>query len=94
MEHIEAGMLAKSKAGHDKGTIYVILRTEKDLVYLCDGTYKKLENPKKKKEKHIQIVKRIPEELIQTGSLAEIRDEDIKRAIKAYKKSRLAERVI
>ena len=37
----EAGMLARSKAGH---------------VYLVDGRIRTLGHPKKKKKKHVQIV--------------------------------------
>lgn len=50
------GKLAKSKAGHDKDQIYLIIQEDKDFVYLVDGKIKKIENPKKKKKKHIQII--------------------------------------
>ena len=37
MERVEIGMFARSKAGHDKGKLYIILRTEGEYVYLTDG---------------------------------------------------------
>ena len=37
MDKFEAGMLAKSKAGHDTGKIYVIADTDDAYVYLVDG---------------------------------------------------------
>ena len=45
---------AVSKAGHDKDSIYVIIKEEADMVYLADGRHKPLEKPKKKNKKHIQ----------------------------------------
>lgn len=42
------GMLAASKAGHDKTQIYVIVREDEKYVYLCDGRLKTFQNPKKK----------------------------------------------
>lgn len=78
-------LLAISKAGHDKGTLYVILKEDKEYTYLCDGKLRKLENPKKKSKKHIQIIKTIPAnvaELIKDGQ--QFNNEGIKRAIKLY----------
>ena len=51
------GYLVSSKAGHDKGKIYVITAEEGEYVWLSDGKHKTLEAPKKKKKKHIQIIK-------------------------------------
>lgn len=49
MEKYEVGMLARSKAGHDKGHVYVIHQADETYVYLIDGSGRKLENPKKRK---------------------------------------------
>ena len=49
MDKFEAGMLAKSKAGHDTGKIYVIADTDDAYVYLVDGKIRTLDKPKKKK---------------------------------------------
>ena len=54
MEQIMCGMLARSKAGHDAKTLYLVCRTEGDFVYLCDGRLRKFDSPKKKNKKHIQ----------------------------------------
>ncbi|MCU0078748.1 KOW domain-containing RNA-binding protein [Extibacter muris] len=58
MEEVKTGMLAKSKAGHDKGQVYVIMDTDDAYVYLADGRIRTLERLKKKKKKHIQPIKR------------------------------------
>ena len=47
------GMFAVSKAGHDKGRMYIIMKEEGEYVYLADGKTRTIENPKKKKKKHI-----------------------------------------
>jgi ribosomal protein L14E/L6E/L27E len=54
MERFEVGMLAVSKAGHDKDILYVIIRAEKEYVYLVDGIIRTLNKPKKKNIKHIK----------------------------------------
>lgn len=51
------GMFATSLAGHDKGQIYIIIKEEGEYVYLSDGHIRGIEKPKKKKKKHIQIMK-------------------------------------
>lgn len=53
---VETGMLAKSKAGHDKGHLYVIYDVDETYVYLVDGQIRTIDKPKKKKRKHVQII--------------------------------------
>ena len=83
MERIEAGMFATSKAGHDRGVLYLISKTEGEYVWLTDGRLRPLDKPKKKKLKHIQIIHRIAE----NWNPAQISDDDVRRAIRQYKKS-------
>ena len=75
MENKMTGCFARSLAGHDKTEIYIIVGEEPGYVYLSDGKLKKVENPKKKKLKHIA-------EKLETQK--ELHNEDIKRAIKEY----------
>lgn len=83
---VEAGMLAVSKAGHDLKKIYVIIKKDDEYVYLCDGNIRRVDNPKKKKYKHIQVIKVIPEEIKKCLDNDQIPDNDIvKRVIKQYK---------
>lgn len=53
----EIGMLAKSKAGHDKDKLYIIIQADPSYVYLADGKIRTINKPKKKKRKHIQLMK-------------------------------------
>lgn len=85
MERFEMGMLAKSKAGHDKNQIYVILKEEIEYVYLANGENKTIHNPKRKNKKHVQVIKYIDQDIydkLQNGM--DIRNEDIKRLVKLY----------
>ena len=77
----ESLSFCKSIAGHDKDTIYLIIKEEKDYVYVVDGKYKRLESPKKKNKKHIEWISSIYN-VDENG----LRDEDVRKAIKAYKK--------
>ena len=82
------GQFASSKAGHDKGQIYVITAAEEEFVYLCDGRLKPQERPKKKRLKHIQLINTTVEETLR-GKLQNgepVLNEEIKYAIKKYLK--------
>lgn len=52
--NIQYGQVIKSKAGRDLGKIYIVIDIQDEYVYLVDGNLRRLENPKKKKKKHIQ----------------------------------------
>lgn len=80
------GCLAKSKAGHDEGKIYLIISEDEEYVYLSDGKYKPIEEPKKKKKKHIQIIKKKQDEDLTNRLLSgkPVSNEEIKRQIKVW----------
>ena len=42
---------AKSLAGHDKETVYIIKKMDSEYAYLTDGKNKLIDSPKKKKIK-------------------------------------------
>ncbi len=54
MRELVCGQVVKSKAGRDKGKLFVIVEKADAYVYLADGQSRRIENPKKKKSKHIQ----------------------------------------
>lgn len=88
MENIELGMLAKSKAGHDCNEIYIIVDIINDSVFLADGKIKRIDSPKRKNIKHIQIIKKKDETLSKKLEAKEkVFDEEIKKVIKNYKES-------
>ena len=50
--------LVRSCAGRDKGQIFYVVETDELYVYLADGKGRRLENPKRKKRKHIELLPR------------------------------------
>ncbi len=54
----DLGMFAVSRAGHDAGNVYVIIREMGGDVYLADGDLKGIDNPKRKNRKHLQIIRK------------------------------------
>jgi len=79
------GMFATSKAGHDKGKLYIIIEETDEYVFLSDGRLRTVEKPKKKKKKHIQIIKKTDEAIVLSiENERQISNEEIKRAIKEY----------
>lgn len=84
MDENIVGMLAGSKAGHDKDSVYVIIREDGEYIYLADGKTRTVERPKRKNKKHVQLIKkkRMPESENGFSNLA------IKRTIKEYLKER------
>ena len=79
MERIKTGMLARSKAGHDFGKVYVIMGVGQTYVYLTDGRLKPFDKPKKKKKKHVQII-------CKEYNIEETDDAKIRRILKEWKK--------
>ena len=49
-------MIVISLAGHDRGRLYYVLRTEGEYAFLVDGKLRQLKNPKRKKAKHFMYV--------------------------------------
>jgi len=88
METYSMGMTAISLAGHDKGKTYVILSADENYVYLVDGSIKTLQNPKKKKLKHVQVNHTVSfwiQKLLDENK--KVYDSDIIRALREMKKS-------
>lgn len=51
---ITKGSLVESNKGHDLSRVYLVLKTEKEFAWCVDGKYRVLENPKKKRIKHLK----------------------------------------
>lgn len=45
------GRIVKSKAGHDREDFFVVIATLGEFAMIADGKHRKLQNPKKKKQK-------------------------------------------
>lgn len=62
-DDLSVGQVVKSRAGRDKGRIFVVLDIiDKEYVYVVDGDLRKLDNPKKKKVKHLVVYNTVLQE--------------------------------
>ena len=59
MVEYRLGYFAASLCGHDKGRLYMVVSEEEDMVGLCDGIHRCLANPKRKKKKHVQMIRSV-----------------------------------
>ena len=52
---VDKSSLVVSKAGRDQGQLFYVIDADEQYVYLADGKSRKLEKPKRKKRKHVQL---------------------------------------
>ena len=54
---MQVGNVVKSIKGHDAQRLYLVIAVlNVDFVLLCDGKYRKLDNPKQKRVKHVELL--------------------------------------
>ncbi len=78
---ITVGSAVYSRAGRDKGGLYLVVKLEDGYAYLSDGDSRKIANPKKKKLKHLNRTNFVsdifkgeaPEDYMIRKALAEIK---------------------
>lgn len=82
------GYFGKSLAGHDKGEIYLIIGEDNDCVMVADGNLKKIDSPKKKNKKHIQIIKNYAGDKLmkKISEASNDANDEIRLAIKRFKR--------
>ncbi len=79
------GQIVFSKSGRDKGRAFIVYDYNDDYVFIVDGDLRKLEKPKKKNKIHIQITKKIDENIkVKLESKLYILDSDIRKALAKY----------
>ncbi len=85
MIEYEVGEIVISKAGHDKGEHFVIVKSDSEYVYLVDGVFRTVDRPKKKNKKHVQLVHFKDNNFIKKYANDEkITNEEIKKVIKLF----------
>lgn len=84
---ISFGQVVKSKAGRDKDKLFTVIEViDKDHVMIVDGKCRTLENPKKKKIKHLMIYKSIIDDLSEKKANKEINNAYIRKALAPFNK--------
>lgn len=85
MNYSEIGQVVISKSGRDKGNFFVIVDVIDEYVYLVDGDLRRIENPKKKKLKHIQptniIINQLQKDFV---SGVKVSNADVRKALDLY----------
>ena len=51
---LAAGFVVMSRAGHDMGRVYIVLRVEGCFAWLVDGDYRAMTHPKRKRISHVR----------------------------------------
>lgn len=77
--------LAVSRAGHDRDTLYAVIREQDGFVLLADGKSRTLDKPKRKNRRHVQIIRKIPETAEKLLRAVQT-DSDLIHALRIYKK--------
>lgn len=71
-----------STAGHDNGTMYLVLESDGRTVFLVDGRTRKLINPKRKNLKHVSKVRlETPLEIAEAIANGSLTDSQIRKEL-------------
>ena len=54
--NIAESNIVKATAGRDAGKFFFVLAVQGDFLLLADGKHRRVENPKRKRQKHIALV--------------------------------------
>lgn len=72
------GQLVRSKAGRDKGRTFAVMAMKGQMLFLADGSLRKIERPKAKKMRHVAPTATV----LQDESL--VSDKQLNEAIRTY----------
>lgn len=72
------GQLVRSKAGRDKTRTFAVMAVEGQMLFLADGSLRKLDRPKAKKTRHVAPTATV----LQGESL--VNDKQLSEAIRVY----------
>lgn len=77
------GCIVQSLAGRDKGMLFLVVGIEENYVYLVDGDLRKVENPKRKKIKHVELTRYFDANMAERiAKKNKITNHDVKRVMK------------
>ena len=77
--------IVKSIAGRDAGSIFFVLKTEGEFLWLADGKKRRLETPKRKRRKHVVLLGESAEPVAEKiRSSEKITNSELRKAIAAF----------
>lgn len=82
MPEIKEGNVVFSKKGRDKGYPFVVLLcVDADFVLICDGDRRKVENPKRKRRKHLSWTPHVAPEILSLYTMNRLKNSDVRKAL-------------
>ncbi|MEG1500377.1 MAG: KOW domain-containing RNA-binding protein [Clostridiales bacterium] len=82
---LQMGQLVRSLAGRDKGSFYLVLGYESQVVLLVNGRKRTPDNPKRKNRRHLQHTGKIAADFADNLVAGEpIRNEDIRQILNGF----------
>lgn len=89
--NIVLGQVVYSKAGRDTGKIFVVTSIiDNSYVYVSDGDLRRVENPKKKKIKHLIFTNDVLDFLtLKLATESKVSNSDVRKALVEYKESKI-----
>ena len=83
---MQEGYIVKSLKGHDTDRVYVVAsKVNEDFVLVVDCKYRKLDNPKLKRIKHLEVIR-------ESELPAGLTDKAVEKVVKSIQGGRNAER--
>ena len=83
--NITEGLVVKSKAGRDKGDLFIVIRTEGEFLYIANGNLRKVDRPKKKKLKHLEVTDFVSEFVKnRLETLGKVTNQELRNALAEY----------
>ena len=79
----EPGRVVESVQGRDKGYFFLVLEAKEGIVIIADGRRHRLENPKKKKTKHLRAKPVLLDLKALRPEGGALQDSDLRRALEA-----------
>jgi ribosomal protein L14E/L6E/L27E len=79
----EPGRVVESIQGRDRGNCFLVLEADNGIVRIADGLRHKLENPKKKKTKHLRAKPVLLDLKALRPEGGALQDSDLRRALEA-----------
>ncbi|MCI5604560.1 MAG: KOW domain-containing RNA-binding protein [Clostridia bacterium] len=79
---ILVGSMVRSKAGRDKGDLFIVIARDGEYAYLANGELRKVDSPKKKKLKHLQGSGKISEFIVnKLETVGKVTNSEVRKAL-------------
>ncbi|MGN0149217.1 MAG: RNA-binding protein [Clostridia bacterium] len=79
---ILVGSMVRSKAGRDKGDLFIVIARDGEYAYLANGELRKVDSPKKKKLKHLQGSGKVSEFIVnKLETVGKVTNSEVRKAL-------------